>query len=115
MSEHDLQTAIIQLIRLRGGIATRVNSGSAIYKDGAGRMNVIRGAERGTSDILACYRGRYLAIEVKYGHGKPSPAQVDFGSQVMDAGGKFLVSYDLDEVFSLLDKIDLEDSSKKPR
>jgi len=113
MPEHNLQTSILQLIRLRGGVATRVNSGSAIYKDNSGRMNVIRGAERGTSDILACYRGRYLAIEVKFGRGKPSPAQLEFGRVVVDAGGVFLVAYDLDEVIRLLDEIDQEDASTK--
>lgn len=82
MTEHDLQTAIIALIRVKGGVATRVNSGSAIFKDGAGRVNVIKGAERGTSDILACYRGRYLAIEVKYGRGKPSLEQLMYAMDV---------------------------------
>ena len=96
-----------------GGVATRVNSGSAIYKDGVGRVNVIRGAERGTSDILACYRGRYLAIEVKYGRGKPSPAQLDFGRTVRDAGGLFMVTYDLDAVARLLDEVDMEERSTR--
>jgi len=111
MTEHDLQTAIISLIRVKGGVATRVNSGSAIFKDGAGRMNVIRGAERGTSDILACYRGRYLAIEVKFGRGKPSLEQLLFGEMVKDAGGMFLVTYDLDVVTELLEVIDGEERS----
>ena len=112
-SEHQLQTAILQLIRWRGGVATRVNSGSAIYKDNSGRMNVIRGAERGTSDILACYRGRYMAIEVKFGRGKPSPAQLEFGTMVRDAGGLFMVAYDLDAVARLLDEVDAEEKSTK--
>ena len=108
MSESDTQKAILDLIRYRGGVATRVNSGSAIFKGKNGNVNVIRGAEKGTSDILACYRGRYLAIEVKYGKGKPTPEQLEFGRQVRDSGGLFLVAYDVEEVNRLLDEIDRE-------
>lgn len=106
MTEHQTQSAILDLIRFRGGMATRVNSGSAIFKDKSGRVNVIKGAEKGTSDVLACYRGRYLAIEVKYGREKPTHEQLDFGRRVRDAGGLFLVAYDVEIVNKLLDEID---------
>ena len=108
MSEHETQNAIINLITLRGGVATRVNSGSAIFKGKNGVVNVIKGAEKGTSDILACYRGRYLAIEVKYGKGKATPEQFEFGRQVRDSGGLFLVAYDVEEVNWMLDAIERE-------
>lgn len=106
MTEHQTQSAILDLIHIRGGVATRVNSGSAIFKGKDGSINVIKGADKGTSDILACYRGRYLAIEVKYGNGKPTPEQLEFGRKVRDAGGLFLVAYDVEKVNQLLDTID---------
>lgn len=107
MTEHDTQNAIIDLIRLRGGVATRVNSGTAIFRRD-GSVNVIRGAEKGTADILACYKGRYLAIEVKHGKNRPTVDQLNFGWKVRDAGGLFLVAWDIDAVNVLLNDIDAE-------
>lgn len=105
MSERDTQNAIIDLITLRGGIVTRVNSGSAIFKrDGV--TNVIRGAEKGTADILACYLGNYIAVEVKYGKNKATAEQKEFGRRVTEAGGIFIVAYDTIAVEDLLDKIE---------
>ena len=98
-NEHDLQTRIIQMITDRGGVATRVNSGGSISKRG-GRIKL---AEAGTSDIIACYRGQYLAIEVKYGDEKPSKKQQEFGVRVEAAGGWFIVARglsDFDNVFT---------------
>ena len=107
MTEHDTQNAIIKLIALRGGVATRVNSGAAIFKRN-GSTSVIRGAEKGTADILACYKGRYLAIEVKHGKNRPTIDQLNFGTKVRDAGGLFLVAWDVDAVNALLNDIDEE-------
>ena len=105
MTEHQTQSAILDMIRLRGGVATRVNSGSAVFKrDGV--TNVIRGAEKGTSDILACYKGRYLAIEVKYGKGTVTLDQLVFLESVRSAGGITCVAYSVDKVERLLDEID---------
>ena len=105
--EHELQTDIIEMIRWRGGVATRVNSGSAIFKRG-GQTQVIKGADKGTSDIIACYQSRYLAIECKCGKNKPTPEQVEFGKTVNRAGGIFLVAYTLEEVEAELDILDRE-------
>ena len=102
-NEHDLQTRIIQIITDRGGVATRVNSGGAISKRG-GRIKL---AEAGTSDIIACYRGQYLAIEVKWGNEQPSQKQFDFGNKVLAARGWFIVSngaVNFDDVLGRVDK-----------
>jgi len=105
MTEHDIQSAIIYLIRLRGGVVTRINSGSAVFKRN-GVTNVIRGAEKGTSDIIALYKGVYLAIEVKFGKGNPTPEQIAFLESVANAGGVGLVAYDIDVINDVLKAID---------
>jgi len=109
-NEHDLQTRIIQIITDRGGVATRVNSGGAISKRG-GRIKL---AEAGTSDIIACYRGQYLAIEVKYLDEKVSEKQQEFGDKVDKAGGWFVVARNLANIDWVLDEIEqyLERSEK---
>jgi len=106
MTEQQTQSAILDLIRFRGGVATRVNSGAAVFKGSNGVVNVIRGAEKGTSDIIGLYRACYLAIEVKYGKGKPTPEQLEFLRMVRDAGGYPLIAYDVDDAIKLLDAID---------
>lgn len=106
MSEHDTQNAILDLIQFRGGVATRVNSGSAIFKrDGV--VNVIKGAEKGTADIIAGIpRGGqliYAAIEVKHGKNKLTFEQAAFLENVRSLGGIGIVAYSVDDVAELFD------------
>jgi len=104
-TEHEIQQAIIDLIKARGGVVTRVNSGSAVFKrDGV--TQVIKGAEKGTSDLICCYRGVYLAIEVKRAGKKATPEQIAFLESVAKAGGVGLVAYDSEFVESILNEID---------
>jgi hypothetical protein len=49
----------------------------------------------------------YLAIEVKFGKGKPTPEQIEFLESVARAGGVGLVAYDVDAVEQVLAGIDL--------
>ena len=101
-NEHDLQTRIIQIITDRGGVATRVNSGGAISKRG-GRIKL---AEAGTSDIIACYRGQYLAIEVKWGNEQLSTKQVLFRDKVARAGGFCYLIRDTNRLDEALSEIE---------
>jgi len=98
-SEHELQSQILDLIRMRGGVATRVNSGGSITKRG-GHISL---ADKGTSDLICCFKGHYLAIEVKCHPNMPTPEQILFGRMVNSAGGIFLVAYDIDDVNRELD------------
>lgn len=49
--------------------------------------------ERGVSDYLICYEGRYIAIEFKTVQGKPTSYQQNFLDEVYYAGGVALVVY----------------------
>jgi hypothetical protein len=105
-TEHQIQGAIIDLIRARGGVVTRVNSGAAIFKRG-NEIQVIRGAEKGTSDLIFCYKGIYCACEVKRPGAKPAREdQIAFLESVAEAGGVGLVAYDSMIVESVMDGID---------
>lgn len=104
-SEHEIQSAIIDLIRLRGGVVTRINSGSMITKRND-RTYCVQLADKGTSDLIALYKGVYLAIEVKGANGKASDEQIAFLESVAEAGGVGLLAYDVDFVSSLMDRID---------
>ncbi|MFA7557206.1 MAG: hypothetical protein WCZ20_05335 [Hydrogenophaga sp.] len=56
-------------------------------------VNYIGGqyANNGTSDILACVDGRFVAIEAKAGDNKPTALQVEYLERVEAAGGLALV------------------------
>jgi len=60
---------------------------------GAYAVNYIGGqyANNGTPDILACYRGRFIAIECKAGKNKPTALQLRNLERIEDAGGLALV------------------------
>ena len=63
-----------------------------------------RNMENGISDFLICYRGKYIAIELKtLAHPwDPKSLQADFFEEVRDAGGRTAVCYSLEEVKAVM-------------
>lgn len=57
-------------------------------------------------DIIACYRGRFIALEVKAGNGRPTPYQLHVLEDVGKADGHCGVVRSLDEALGVLDFID---------
>jgi hypothetical protein len=101
MSEHELQKEIIELLKKRGAVVIRVNSGNVSVK--------VKGAEKGTSDIIACYKSLFLAIEVKDIDGRVSMDQRFFQTHVLVAGGIYILAYRVSDVVDRLDEIDKPD------
>jgi hypothetical protein len=62
--------------------------------------------ERGISDFLICYRGRFVALEVKTANGKVARAQELFLKSVIEAGGIGKVVSSVLEVQRILNRID---------
>lgn len=60
----------------------------------------------GIPDIIACYRGYFVGIEVKVGKNQPSEIQKVKIKNIIKAGGFAKVVWTLDEVESLLNDID---------
>jgi penicillin-binding protein-related factor A (putative recombinase) len=60
----------------------------------------------GIPDIIGCYKGRMIAIEVKAPKGKVSPYQEQFIRQINEAGGLAFVARDIDTV---IDQLGLQD------
>ena len=63
------------------------------------------GSAKGVSDILGCYRGRLLAIEVKTRKGKLSEHQDRFIQSVIANGGIAFVARSVDDVIKHLEGI----------
>lgn len=97
-TEAEIQRAILEYLDTIGAVAIRVNSGVQFIQDSNGSTRAFRGAPAGTSDIIACYRGRFLAIECKARRGKTTPAQDEFINRVNEAGGLAFVARSIDDV-----------------
>ena len=52
----------------------------------------------GTPDIICCYRGSFIGIEVKSATGKQSPAQKQVGKEIEASGGQYIVARSIDDV-----------------
>lgn len=103
--EKDVQAAVLQYLAVRLALPVRTNSG-AVKTDGRFvRFN----SAPGCADILACYRGKFLAIEVKRdAKAKASDKQAAFLAAVAEAGGIGQVVTGIDDVKAVLDRIDTE-------
>lgn len=83
--EQDIQTKIMDYISSIGGLPVKFNN-IGIY------------AKAGVSDILACIKGRFVAIEVKKPGNKPSKLQENFINGVNSIGGLAFWADNLDDV-----------------
>lgn len=96
MAEAAVVAAVGRLLDKRG--AWWFNKG----QNGMGR--------NGIPDIIACYRGRFLAIEVKSKTGTIRPLQFYELRRAAEAGGHAVVARSADDVRAVLDTIDLAES-----
>lgn len=60
----------------------------------------------GIPDLIACYKGVFLGLEVKLDYNKPSEIQKVKIKMINDAGGIGRVVYSIDEVKEVLREVD---------
>lgn len=89
MTERDIRRAIIEALRSAGAT---VHPQTGAY------------GSRGTPDLLACYRGRFVAIEVKAPRGRLSELQAARIEAIRAAGGVAGVARSVDEALALLEE-----------
>ena len=97
-SEKGIEDAIRAYLREVGAFEMKIWTGGIALFDG----RVARNNNKGAADILACWRGRFVAIEVKSKTGRPSPEQIAFLADVKRAGGIALVARSLNDVICAL-------------
>jgi penicillin-binding protein-related factor A (putative recombinase) len=98
-SEANIQKSIITFLERIGAVVLRTNSGHVVTESGA---HIQMGAA-GTSDLTACYQGRFVAIEVKKPGNKPTVKQQAYLDRVTAAGGLAFVATSIDDVQEALD------------
>lgn len=91
MKEQDIQRKIIKYLESVGAYVVKV----------------VASNKSGTPDILACYRGIFLAIEVKRPETKTNVSELQEYNikKIKEAGGVAIVSWDLDVVKATINDI----------
>ncbi len=56
----------------------------------------------GIPDIIACYKGRFIALEAKVGKNKPTKLQAATIDKIRQAGGTAAVVYSVEDVKAVL-------------
>ncbi len=80
---------------------TAVNPIPAKSRAAAGSSKAME-LRTGTPDIVLCWKGRLVGIELKAGRGRVSPAQLEAHDAITLAGGVVTTCRSLDDVAALL-------------
>jgi hypothetical protein len=104
-SEHQLQTAILQLLRFNGIYCWRNNSGKVFVGEGRNKRMINVGMA-GLPDILGCLKGgRLLCLEVKTGKNKLTAIQQEVIIRLQKLGAVCRVVYSLEEVEKIIRRL----------
>lgn len=87
--ESNYSTTIVNILKARGAV---VNVNTANMFDKAGR-----------ADVEACYKGKYIALELKTGNYQPDPLQLKYLQKVRNAFGIGLLLRDQEGIDTLED------------
>lgn len=55
----------------------------------------------GIPDIIICWYGRFIGVEVKSPKGRPTALQLRCGGEIQDAGGKWCIVRNEDDIAAL--------------
>lgn len=100
MREGPIQQAILGYLALKHVFAFRVNT-TGVYDPKRKIFRKSPNVLKGVSDILGCYQGKMLAIEVKAPGRKEKPEQTKFLQRVNDAGGLGFIARSVDDVIAM--------------
>lgn len=92
--ETKLQHKIIKWLEEHGAIVLRTNSGVFTGESG----NRVQGGWAGVSDLNICWRGKFVAIEIKVEGRQPTAMQERYINRVNAAGGLAFVARSVEDV-----------------
>jgi len=92
MLESKLKKEIREYVKSRGAFWSTVTGGVS--------------SKPGDPDLILCYKGRYVALEVKQGRKKAEALQAHRLQQIHDAGGMAAVVRSIIDVELVLDAVD---------
>lgn len=105
-SEAEIKKAILDYLQylenLKKVVAIRNNSFCGKLISPNGREGYIKNNKPGAPDIICCYHGRFIGLEVKSEKGKQTDEQKLFQEKLEKVGGQYFVVRSLDEVRKLI-------------
>jgi hypothetical protein len=101
--EKDVQRSILDWLTAKRIFHYRNNSG-AMASEYKGVKRFMRFGAKGSPDIVAVVRGRYVGIEVKGTNGRQNPDQKLFEQELMKAGGQYILAASIEDVEQQLTK-----------
>ena len=106
LTEHQIQSQILQYLEIKKIFHWRNNSGATVssYTNKAGetKNRFIRYGAKGSADIICIHAGKCVLIEVKSKTGKLTPEQKTFLSNAEKSGAICIVARSLDDVITKL-------------
>lgn len=105
VKESVIQKEIINYLKSRGAWVIKVPGSHLV---GSSDKTALVPLLPGTPDLLACYKGRFLGIEVKAAKKgvRVKGEQVAQGKAIQRAGGWWLVAWKVEQVEELLNSVD---------
>lgn len=91
--ETKLVEKIIDRLKAEGGFWVKIHGGPM--------------QQTGIPDIVGCYKGKFIGIEVKILGNKPSALQTVVLKELEEAGAKCGVAYSIEEALKIRDKMEL--------
>lgn len=107
VTERQLQEEIrLALGSIPGLVLWRNNVGEAMVDYGRGNIRpLVYGLAPGSADLIGCYRGRFVALEIKTPSGKQSKEQQRFQRCVERNGGVYLMPRSVTQAVELVESI----------
>jgi hypothetical protein len=101
MTENDLKNLILDYLSAKGIFHWRNNSG-AVVSEYKGKKRFMRYGAVGSPDIFCVVKGRCIGLELKGPKGKQSDSQKEFQERLEEAGGLYLLVYELEDITEFL-------------
>lgn len=101
MNEADFMRACMIEASKLGATVWRNNQGA--YKHPKGYFIKYGVCNPGGSDLIGIYKGKFLALETKYGKGKATPEQLNFVKFIHSNGGLAGIVKKIEDVKKVLD------------
>jgi len=92
MKEQQYQSKIVKYLESRGAYV----------------IKVVAASKKGVPDVIACYKGQFIAIEVKtpLTRSNTSKLQEYNLDKIAEAGGQSGIAVDIDDINPMLNRID---------
>jgi len=112
MSEHKLQYAIVELLKLHRitVLSTDVMSGLAYFSQKDPRRFAFINHHKkmgyivGQSDLIILHKGKMYFAEIKTASGKQTEKQKDFEKLIKELGYEYFIWHNIDEVMNFIKK-----------